>query len=508
MLHPLLHPMSRYGNRFTTALVWWALCIFAQPSYQEQRLEPHILSASSSLSPQQLAALQAMALDFWSKEGKEFGIQNPQEELRWLSVDSDQLGRQRLVYQQLYENVPVFGMLLYIHFNAQQSVIAANGHYLPISSLNATPVLTAGDAIQIAMQEVQRSGGAGTPSFATNLGKIPVTKLVVYRTNLGRNLPGTDHLAYAVEMHTDPQLHVTLFVDAHKGHIIDRLEHIHPTLRREIYVSSVSPGNLSWQEGDVVPYTGANATDVNRVIEYTEDIYNLMYTLSGGLFDAWDSNGATMQAVINYPTGCPNAFWNEDTAYFCAGLTSDDVVSHEWAHGYSDSTHNFFYAWQPGALSEAYSDIWGEVADRLNGAGTDLPGGPRSSNACSAFGQGSNTTDLSYRWLVGEDAIGGALRDMWNPTCYNNPGKVSDTQYWCNTGDSGGVHINSGVPNHAFALLVDGGIYNGVTIAGIGMTRAAHIYWRAQSVYQTPISNFTDHADALEQSCLDLIDAP
>ena len=52
---------------------------------------------------------------------------------------------------------------------------------------------------------------------------------------------------------------------------------------------------------------------------------------------------------------------------------------------------------------------------------------------------------------------------------------------------------------------MDGGTYNGQTIAAIGLTKAAHIYWRAQSVYQTPTTKFADHADALEASCADLI---
>ena len=67
------------------------------------------------------------------------------------------------------------------------------------------------------------------------------------------------------------------------------------------------------------------------------------------------------------------------------------------------------------------------------------------------------------------------------------------------------MHTNSGVPNHGYALLVDGGTYNGQTVSGIGLDKAAHIYWRAQSVYQTPTTNFADHADALEASCTDLI---
>jgi hypothetical protein len=86
---------------------------------------------------------------------------------------------------------------------------------------------------------------------------------------------------------------------------------------------------------------------------------------------------------------------------------------------------------------------------------------------------------------------------------------VTDTAYYvCSTADGGGVHTNSGVPNHAFALIVDGGSYNGETVSGIGLTKAAHIYYRAASVYQSRGSNFVDHADALEQSCSDLTGQP
>ena len=94
---------------------------------------------------------------------------------------------------------------------------------------------------------------------------------------------------------------------------------------------------------------------------------------------------------------------------------------------------------------------------------------------------------------------------MWNPRCLSDPGKVTDAEYHCATTDNGGVHTNSGVPNHGFALLVDGGTYNGRNVSAIGFVKAAHLYWRAQSVYQTPASDFDDHADALQASCTDLI---
>jgi hypothetical protein len=64
--------------------------------------------------------------------------------------------------------------------------------------------------------------------------------------------------------------------------------------------------------------------------------------------------------------------------------------------------------------------------------------------------------------------------------------------------------VNSGIPNHAFALLVDGGTYNGRTVGKLGRTKAAHLYWRAQLAHQVPSSDFADHADALEAACDEL----
>ncbi|MCD4535579.1 M4 family metallopeptidase [Nocardioides sp. cx-169] len=115
--------------------------------------------------------------------------------------------------------------------------------------------------------------------------------------------------------------------------------------------------------------------------------------------------------------------------------------------------------------------------------------------------------DDSYRWLSGEadPAFGGAIRDMWNPTCYGDPGKVSDAEYKCSEDDHGGVHSNSGVVNHSYALLVDGGTYNGVTVPGIGRDKASAIYWRTQSEYLFPVADFTDLADGLAASCTDLV---
>ena len=109
-------------------------------------------------------------------------------------------------------------------------------------------------------------------------------------------------------------------------------------------------------------------------------------------------------------------------------------------------------------------------------------------------------TDKTYRWLSGESdpAFGGAIRDMWNPNCYGDPGQVSDAEYHCSTEDSGGVHTNSGVVNRTFAILVDG--LPG-KVQPIGLDKAAWLFWHTQTNYLTPTSYFPDLADGLEASC-------
>jgi Zn-dependent metalloprotease len=119
--------------------------------------------------------------------------------------------------------------------------------------------------------------------------------------------------------------------------------------------------------------------------------------------------------------------------------------------------------------------------------------------------------EQSFRWLIAEDAAGfdGAIRDVWNPSCFANAGRVTDPRYTCGPGtegnDFGGVHWNSGIASRAFAMLADGMGFNGQQVEAIGVTKAAALWWRAMTVYQHPTTDFADHADALEASCYDLV---
>ncbi len=118
-----------------------------------------------------------------------------------------------------------------------------------------------------------------------------------------------------------------------------------------------------------------------------------------------------------------------------------------------------------------------------------------------------SNSNPDVRWLVGEDSagFGGAIRDMWMPSCKGHPDSANHPLQTCPGGDNGGVHSGSGVPNHAFAMVVDGQTYNGYTVNSIGLFKAAAVWYRALTVYLTPTSDFSDAYVALNQAAADLV---
>lgn len=601
---------------------------------------------------------QNMAQAFLQQYGIVFGVSNAAEQLQLVSqvTDSNAVKQTHLNYQQVYRGVQVFGGELKVHLNTSGEVQTVNGLIVPDLTLNPVPTIDANTAIDAALSIVRERPPQSESRSVSDAEITPLpdsvalqarhTQLYIYQTRLAEDQPGMAYLAYQVEVvaTSGVALREFVYVDAHSGKVIDRQTAINEVLEREVYEPSYLPVNRLWHDGDAFPFSGSTATqtlNVNNIISATGYAYYFFNNTFGR--DSFDGAGDFMRSVNNDPTiTCPNANWNGLTTNFCDGVTADDVVAHEWAHAYTERTHGLVYSYQAGALNESYSDIWGEVIDRLDGLGTDAPDLARSANICTTntaspwvairgpaaisgtYAAGAanfgavldsdgltgtvtmanpadgclalaNTAEISgtialidrgtcsfalkvknaqdagatgvivannqagmtnmngsdasivipsllvdqttgaliknqlgqsetvtgnlyigfgtehnYRWMMGEDgtALNGAIRDMYNPGCFSDPGKVSDSAYICTSTDSGGVHTNSGIPNHAFALTVDGGDYNGQSITGIGMTKAAHIYWRAQTVYQTPFTEFADHADALEQACVDLTDQP
>ncbi len=451
------------------------------------------------------------AADFVLRHGDLFGLRDAAAELAPPVRRTDPIGWTHVGWRQRHAGVEVFGAGLRAHVAPDGDLRAVNGAVVPIpGALGVAPALAPERAERIAVAAARGEAVA-----------VVARRLVVYDRSLLHAVASDPRLAHAVETEAGVGGARTLaFIDALDGRVLDRILLTPDALTRQ--VSQTTFANVVWSEGDPDPIPGgwsggsaAQVGDWQDEIDGARESYAFHGSLTLGTQLSFDGADAPMLSLHD-PSflGCPNASWNGETTNYCPGVTSDDVVSHEWGHAYTEYTADLVYAWQPGALNESYSDVWGETVDQLNGRHTDAPGGPRAADgsACSTFGsfEGSlPATDVSYRWLLSEDStgFGSAIRDMWFPECRADPGRVGSSRYHCSTSDGGGVHTNSGVPNHLYALMVDGGVYNGETVAALGLTKAASILWRAVSVYETQVSDFSDHADAVEQSCADLVGA-
>ncbi len=429
--------------------------------------------------------IEEKVINFLTKYAKVFGISDPEKELVFRSLEKDNIGFQHLEFQQEYKGVPIYDGFLKFHFDNRKNLRSINGVFIPEIEVPSIPNITVDEANIIAKNFIQLNAPGANLVIESN-------RLVYFKKGLVQGQNGLIHLAYEIEVRgEDGHVRDYVFVDALKGDVIEKFDGICHALTRRLYEDNT--GNQIWQEGDAFP-ASLDQWQQNELVG-AEHAYHFFNNAFG--FTSYDNADAEMRTINNNPgIQCPNATWNGVTANYCTGTASDDVVCHEWGHAYTEYTNNLIYQWQAGALNESYSDIWGETIDLLNNyedAGEDLSLRTSCNN--------------SLRWKMGEDAsaFGGAIRDMWNPNCNGDPGKVTDSQYRCSTADFGGVHSNSGVPNHAYALLVDGGTYNGQTMNALGFTKTAHIFWRAQSVYLTATSDFAVMADALEQSCADLV---
>ena len=429
------------------------------------------------------------AFSFLNENKSIYKIEDVSNSFKLNKTEVDNIGFQRVVLNQQYNGVPVYDGKLLFHFNIENNLTAINGNYITDIKLNASPILPKTEAHSIAIQTIENQdiNYSGYPLLVHD------TKLYVFQKGLAQGFKGANYLVFEVEVRNDKDVREFVFVNAHDGTIVEQFTGMAHALDRIVYESNT--GNTVWQEGDAFP--GALTIWQRNEVEASGHTYNFFDNAFG--YTSYDGADAQMRTINNDPgISCPNANWNGTTANYCDGTAADDVISHEWGHAYTQFTSGLIYQWQSGAMNESFSDIWGETIDLLNNY-EDLDDN-------HALRTGCNSSD---RWRIAEDAsaFGGAIRDMWNPTCQGDPGKVTDGQYWCSDGDSGGVHINSGIPNHAYALLVDGGNYNGQVIIGLGFTKAAHIFWRAQSQYLTATSNFIDLANALEASANDLLGA-
>ncbi|MFI6033198.1 M4 family metallopeptidase [Streptomyces sp. NPDC051315] len=240
------------------------------------------------------------------------------------------------------------------------------------------------------------------------------------------------------------------------------------------------PGTKVRGEGEA---PGRDAT-VNRAYSGLGATFELFLKAYGR--HSIDGDGLPLDATVHYDEDYNNAFWNGEQMVFGDGdgeifvdfTHSVDVIGHELAHGVTQYTANLTYYGQPGALNESMSDVFGSLVKQYT----------------------LRQTAAEADWLIGAELLapsvtGQALRSMKAPgTAYDDDVLGKDPQPatmddYVRTGrDNGGVHINSGIPNHAFYLAA-------TALGGFAWEKAGQIWYDVLTGGELPErALFTDFA--------------
>jgi Zn-dependent metalloprotease len=437
--------------------------------------------AAASPADGAMAALQAY--------GSLFGLGDPRAEMAVRGITSAGGDRSVVRYQQTYRGIPVIGGELNVNLQGNDRLLSINGEISPRLVLATKPAITAQQAGETALSAVAKWHRTATDRLAVSL-----PELAVYDPQLLG--PGTAPASLVWRMEVSSTelspIRELVLVDAQRGHVSLHFNQIDTVKNRATYTSGETaalPGTLVCDETDPTCAAGTTAGDTDAVDahQFAGDTYDFYSTRHGR--DSIDDAGMALISSVHWTDGstCPNAFWDGSQMVYCTGLVVDDVVAHELTHGVTQNTSNLFYYYQSGAINESLSDLWGEFVDLTNTSGTD---------------------DAASRWLMGEDAtiLGGAIRSMSDPTLYGDPDKMSSANYWTGSADNGGVHINSGINNKAVYLMVDGDTFNGTTVTGIGIDKAAKIYYEVQTHLLTSGADYLDLYNALYQGCQNLLE--
>ncbi|EON64524.1 hypothetical protein W97_03757 [Coniosporium apollinis CBS 100218] len=209
------------------------------------------------------------------------------------------------------------------------------------------------------------------------------------------------------------------------------------------------PGTLARSEGQ--------ARVKDRQVNNCYDGFRITHDFFSEVFkrNSLDHKGLPLIASVHYkpataPNGYNNAFWDGmmnqmvfgdgDHIFFDYFTDSLDVIAHELSHGFVQYSSPLIYYGESGALNESCADIFGCMVEQWH---------MRQTAAEADWNLGQTMFPVAF--------TGSALRTLKAGRAFvNDPVFRTDPQpkhmdkKYKGKGDRGGVHINSGIPNHAF----------------------------------------------------------
>jgi len=456
---------------------------------------------------------------FVQQQAALFRMLDPANELALVESHSDAQGLHHYRFQQQLNGVPVRGAELQAHFNALGELRVVMARTVPTPGIDTSPAQSEDDVLQIA--RAQFDGGADVVQQA----RLEIRAIVA------ANQDAANQLVYSVESQVNEINRWRTVIDAHSGavlryyldhheneaqasgtdlqhtvqfftawaangryHLVDvttpvRTHTEMPLQQRSLYGDTYvvdflgTEGSDSTITSSAFANAGWDAAGVSAIINgqasfrYFRDTHDHHGT---------DDNNANLLLGIHYSTDYDNAFWNGKWMIFGDGGTVFsnlagclDIVGHEMSHGVVQNTAGLIYENQSGALNESIADLFGVLIEGRN-------------------------------WTLAEGCTKpqpGYLRNMKDPHkgLSWQPKHMSEYVDLPNTreGDWGGVHVNSGIPNRAAYLLVEGLSAEGMG-ESTGRITAEALYYRTLSTYLVSSSKFIDLRRALLLAADDL----
>ncbi|MBE2290452.1 MAG: Ig-like domain-containing protein [Chitinophagaceae bacterium] len=435
-------------------------------------------------------------------------------------------------YEEYYHNIKIEMSGVKVLFNTSNRSTFINSNYYNINyPLKTSPEIQITDARDIAITSVGANTFAWqisameaqlkTEQKDTSASYFPKGELVYIEDNTLKQQDRKLHLAYKFNVYAiQPLSREDIYVDASNGKILFRNSQIHHTSSSgpSAYSGTVNFNSSkisgtyylrdSLRGGGINTYTCAN-TNGSTILDVTsssptfasdvaldahwgaEVVYD--YWLNEQGRNSYNNSGGPLNSYVHYLINYNNAFWNGSQMVYGDGsgppsgflpLTALDVCAHEIGHGVCQFTANLAYNKESGAMNEGFSDIWAAIIEDY--------GDPHETDAKS-----------KSMWKIGEEIRATPIRRMDTPNIRFQPDTYGGT-YWVSvvgctpssSNDYCGVHTNSGVLNHWFYLLCQGGsgtndIGNAFSVTGVGTSKGADIAYQTELML-TSASDFAN----------------
>jgi Zn-dependent metalloprotease len=487
---------------------------------------------------EKLARAEAVSRTHLQKKLAKKGIAPNDVKTLRVFEDKDKTDRAHTHVRQTHNGVPVFGGEAIVHLDTVTEAEAepTTDTLVPNVNVSTDPALTADYAVVAAKAKFKEKKGCDEC-----LTDAPVVDLWVLRHE------EVDHLVYRVQLSrldgTENTSEPVYFIDAHTGELVWSYDNLQTQAATGSGVSLYSgtksintykSGSSYYMEdhsraigtfdnrnsaqiiaslGIISSYgTNYRYTDADNVWNTTAQkagvdahygaskVYDYFLNVhgrngidgAGGPRTLTSINGTTkfITSIVHFGKSFNNAFWTDSKNQMFYGdgdgtsftpLVTLDICGHEMQHGITSRTAGLTYSGESGALNESWSDVFGAMVE-LYAEGQETPA----------------------TWWIGEDAYtpstaGDALRYMDTPHRAGNYGYTANddpdhySERYTGTSDNGGVHINSGIPNHVYYLVAKGGAHAhiaGPIVTGIGTDKAAKIWYKAVTTYMTSSTNF------------------